>query len=308
LFIASATNERIIMKTFKQLLIASSLCAALPLSAQQEQSAQPNQTQPQPGSEKSQQELKVSDQELKHQVTDANKASKLIGMHVKNKEDQDVGKIKDVVIDFQSGKVAYAVLAAGGTLGLGGKLVALPVQALTLEPGQKALVVDLPKQQISQAQGFNDQNWPDLDAAEKGQTIGLAASEQQKSQGGTGSESEQASRSQSSGTITNLQQLSAGSDPASFRGKRVDLKDAKVQQVLGKDAVTLTSEGAGQAVLVKSQRGIESLKAGQTVTVSGSVRPMPQNPSQLGLDQTALQKIQGQKFYIQAHEIKPSEQ
>ncbi|HKQ38644.1 MAG TPA: PRC-barrel domain-containing protein [Verrucomicrobiae bacterium] len=183
----------------KNTLIITILSAAIPLLAQDQQSQQ-NQQQSQQqsaSSEKSQQDLKVSDQDMKHQVTDANKASKLIGMQVKNKQDEDLGKIKDVVIDFQSGKVAYAVLSSGGPfggkLGIGGKMVAVPIQALTLQPGAKAIVVDLPKQQLSQAQGFSEQNWPDLNAAEKGQTVGLSST----AQGGTGSQSQQSSESKS---------------------------------------------------------------------------------------------------------------
>jgi len=298
------------MKVTGKMLIATTLCTTMPLFAQQQQqSSQQSQAQQQPASEKSSQELKVSDQEMKQQVTDANKASKLIGMHVKNKEDEEVGKVKDLAIDFQSGKVAYAVVSVGSTLGFGGKMVAIPLQALTLKPGDKAVVVDLPKQQISQAKGFNEQSWPDLDAAQKGQTIGLAASQQQsQSQGGAGSQSEQSAGGQTSESITNLQQLSSSSDPSSLQGKHVDIKQAKIKQVLGKDAVTVTSEGADQEVLVKSQRPVESLKADQTVTVSGSVRQMPQDVSQLGIDQSAAQKVQGQKFYIQARQVKPSEQ
>ena len=69
-------------------------------------------------SEQSQQELKVTDQEMKQQVTDANKASKLIGMKVKNRQDEDLGKISELVVDYQSGKIAYAVLSSGGILGM----------------------------------------------------------------------------------------------------------------------------------------------------------------------------------------------
>ena len=137
-----------------------------------------------------------------------------------------------------------------------------------------------------------------------------SSSSSDKSKGGTESQTESTAGSQSSQEITSLQQLStAASDPTSVQGKRVHLKDAKVQQVIGQDAVTLTSDEPGKEILVKSQRPLETtLKPGQTVTVMGSVRPMPQDLSQLGIDQTAAQKIQGQKFYIQARQVKPSEQ
>ena len=133
--------------------------------------------------------------------------------------------------------------------------------------------------------------------------------DEQKSKGGTESQTESTAGGQSSQTITSLQQLStAASDPTSLQGKRVNLKDAKVGQVIGQDALTISSEEPGKEVLVKSMRPLESVKAGQTVTIMGLVRPMPADPSTLGLDQTASQKIQGQKFYIQARQIKASEQ
>ena len=137
-----------------------------------------------------------------------------------------------------------------------------------------------------------------------------SSSSSDKSKGGTESQTESTAGSQSSQEITSLQQLStAASDPTSVQGKRVHLKDAKVQQVIGQDAVTLSSDEPGKEILVKSQRPFETtLKAGQTVTVMGSVRPMPQDPSQLGIDQTAAQKLKDQKFYIQARQVKPSEQ
>ena len=133
--------------------------------------------------------------------------------------------------------------------------------------------------------------------------------QEEKSKGGTGSQTEQSAGSQSSESITDLKELSTATDTSSLQGKRVHLKDAKVQQVFGQDALTLTSEeAAGKEILVKSQRPFENVKAGQTVSVMGSVRQMPQDPSQLGIDQTAAQKIQGQKFYIQAQRVKPSDQ
>src|SRR5262245_45233708 len=55
----------------------------------------------------------------------ANKASGLLGMEVRNRENQKLGEIKDLVME-NPGKVNYAVLAVGGFLGLGEKLIALP--------------------------------------------------------------------------------------------------------------------------------------------------------------------------------------
>jgi sporulation protein YlmC with PRC-barrel domain len=43
-----------------------------------------------------------------------NRAKKLIGMEIKNHKDEKVGKIDDVVIDLDSGRVAYVVLSTEG--------------------------------------------------------------------------------------------------------------------------------------------------------------------------------------------------
>ena len=256
-------------------------------------------------SEQSQQELKVTDQEMKQQVTDANKASKLIGMKVKNRQDEDLGKISELVVDYQSGKIAYAVLSSGGILGLGNKMVAVPFQAFTLKPGEKALVLDLNKQQLSQAAGFTDQNWPDLNAAEKGQTVGLAPSRSREIEaaGGTSSQSEQA-KGRASGSITNLQQVSADSDPSMLDGRRVNISAAKVDEALGQNLISVSSD-SGQKLLVRSRQAVH-IQAGQKVNVTGILRKMPSDVTQLGLDQQGVQKFQGQKLYIEATGVTPA--
>jgi sporulation protein YlmC with PRC-barrel domain len=98
--------------------------------------------------EASKDELKVSPDQLSKNVTDANKASKIIGMQVKNTQNEDLGKVKELVIDTQSGKVAYAVLSAGGGLLGGGKMVAVPFEALSLQPGAKNLVMNIKKDEL----------------------------------------------------------------------------------------------------------------------------------------------------------------
>jgi sporulation protein YlmC with PRC-barrel domain len=126
-----------------------------------------------PQTEVSKEDLKVSRQALHNEVTDANKASKIIGMEVKNREDERVGRVKEIVLDVQSGKVAYAVLSTG-FMG-SGKLIAVPLDALTLQPGAKNFVIDASKDRIDGAPGFADNDWPGLDATHGDQTIGLAA-------------------------------------------------------------------------------------------------------------------------------------
>jgi sporulation protein YlmC with PRC-barrel domain len=174
------------------ILLAAGTLSYAQSAAQREQSSS---NPPARGTEASKGELKVSDQELHNEVTDANKASKIIGMEVKNRENEKVGKVKDIVIDVQSGKVAYAVLSTG-SFG-SGKLIAVPLDALTLQPGEKNFVIDAPKDRIASAAGFADDNWPRIDAAQGDKTIGLSASTKEtdsknaKTDGGTTTQKKQ---------------------------------------------------------------------------------------------------------------------
>ena len=159
-------------------------------SSQSSQGAPGSQSKQLQGTEASQHELKVSSQQLQQQVTDINKASKLIGMQVRNTKNENLGKITDLVIDQKSGKVAYAALSVGGVLGVGDKLVAVPFEAFTPNPGQDGLVLNIDKQRLQQAPGFSQNNWPDLDAASKGKTIGISAASQTESTGASGAQSQ----------------------------------------------------------------------------------------------------------------------
>ena len=76
------------------------------------------------------------------------------------KDGQDLGDIKEFMIDMATGKVAYAVLSFGGLLGMGDKLFAVPWAALTLDTTNKRFTLDVLKEVLSDAPGFNKDSWP----------------------------------------------------------------------------------------------------------------------------------------------------
>ena len=65
-------------------------------------------------------------------------ANTLLGNDVYNKDGQDLGDIKEFMIDMASGKIAYAVLSFGGLLGMGEKLFAVPWAASGAGHGEGA--------------------------------------------------------------------------------------------------------------------------------------------------------------------------
>src|SRR5690349_3632051 len=89
-------------------------------------------------------------------------ADTLDGDKVLSADGDDIGKIKDIMLDVRSGRVAYAVLSSGGFLGMGDTLRALPWNALTLDTDQKVFRVDITADRIKSEPGFNKDNWPSM--------------------------------------------------------------------------------------------------------------------------------------------------
>ena len=89
-------------------------------------------------------------------------AETLIGDSVVNAQEEDLGDIKEIMLDMQTGQVAYAVLAFGGFLGLGEKLFAVPWQALHLDTANKRMVLNVEKERLKSAPGFDKHSWPDM--------------------------------------------------------------------------------------------------------------------------------------------------
>lgn len=104
-----------------------------------------------------------------------NKVSSLIGMTVRNPQGEELGTIKDLVVDFQSGQVSYAVLARRtGLLGTTEKLFAVPLNAFSPTRTERStsttwpsfntsgLVLNADKKSLETAQGFPSDQWPSV--------------------------------------------------------------------------------------------------------------------------------------------------
>lgn len=89
-------------------------------------------------------------------------ADTLIGNDVFNRQDEDLGSIKEIMLDVQGGRISYAVLSYGGMLGIGDKLFAVPWDALTLDTDNNRFTLDVAKERLESAPGFDKDNWPDM--------------------------------------------------------------------------------------------------------------------------------------------------
>jgi sporulation protein YlmC with PRC-barrel domain len=89
-------------------------------------------------------------------------AHTLLGNDVYNQKGEDLGDIKEFMIDMATGRVAYAVLSFGGMLGLGDKLFAVPWAALTLDTTAKRFTLNALKDSLKDAPGFDKDHWPTM--------------------------------------------------------------------------------------------------------------------------------------------------
>jgi sporulation protein YlmC with PRC-barrel domain len=89
-------------------------------------------------------------------------ADTLIGNDVYNDQDEDLGDIKEIMLDMRSGRVGYAVMSFGGFLGMGEKLFAVPWNALTLDTENKRFVLKVDKARLEGAPGFDPDKWPNM--------------------------------------------------------------------------------------------------------------------------------------------------
>jgi len=87
-------------------------------------------------------------------------ANTVIGDDVFNPQGENLGNIKELMLDLDTGHVAYAVLSFGGFLGMGDKLFAIPFEALRLQPDRHQFTLDVPKERLKEAPGFDKDNWP----------------------------------------------------------------------------------------------------------------------------------------------------
>lgn len=89
-------------------------------------------------------------------------ADTLIGNDVYNLQGDDLGDIKEIMLDVPSGNIEYAVLSFGSFLGMGEKLFAVPWGALKLDTENKRFILNVDKERLKNAPGFDKDAWPDL--------------------------------------------------------------------------------------------------------------------------------------------------
>ena len=85
--------------------------------------------------------------------------ARVAGTDVYNVTGDHLGEIYDVMLDKQTGKVAYAIMSFGGFLGLGEKYHPIPWSVLDYDTQRGGYVVPLTKEQLEAQPAYDKSNW-----------------------------------------------------------------------------------------------------------------------------------------------------
>jgi sporulation protein YlmC with PRC-barrel domain len=92
-------------------------------------------------------------------------AGTLIGDKVFTHQNEEIGKIEELMISVEDGRVGYAVMSFGGVLGFGNKFFALPWSTLRVDQDKKCFILNVEKERLKAAPGFDKDHWPDMSDA-----------------------------------------------------------------------------------------------------------------------------------------------
>lgn len=88
-------------------------------------------------------------------------AAKVDGTAVYNTQGDRLGDIHDVMIDKQTGRVAYAIMSFGGFLGIGEKYHPLPWNTLKYDTSLGGYIVGLTKDQLEGGPAYDEADEPE---------------------------------------------------------------------------------------------------------------------------------------------------
>jgi len=86
----------------------------------------------------------------------------VVGVEVRNLQNEDLGKIEAIMLDKIKGEVAYVVLSFGGFLGMGDKLFAMPWSIFSYDEANSCFVIAVDKEKLQNSPGFDKDHWPDM--------------------------------------------------------------------------------------------------------------------------------------------------
>jgi len=93
------------------------------------------------------------------QLKDTAKASDIIGMTVQNYQAEKLGKVDNLAVDVESGRIVQVIISSGGFLGMGKTLTPVPPEALRHDVDHKVLQLDASMEKFNAAPKCDTAKW-----------------------------------------------------------------------------------------------------------------------------------------------------
>lgn len=94
-------------------------------------------------------------------ILDMKAVTNVIGGNVQDAQGDVLGKIENIIVDVETGRVAYAIVSKAGVLGLNKKLFAVPWQAFRPGMQRNAYVLDVDRDILKNAPEIDPDHLPD---------------------------------------------------------------------------------------------------------------------------------------------------
>jgi hypothetical protein len=102
--------------------------------------------------------------------------------------------------------------------------------------------------------------------------------------------------------ITTVQQIARLPNPSSLAGRRVELSNLQVQQIVGPQVFLVSS--AGQHLVVRRATAKPPFQPGQMVDVVGTINQLPAQTQRADLPGKDNQALKGQSIFINATTVR----
>jgi hyperosmotically inducible periplasmic protein len=174
------------------------------------------------------------------------RASKLIGMTVMNRQDETLGDVENLLVDLPSGRLVAVVLSSGGFLGMGDALSAVPPTALRFSADRASLQLDATKESLTSAPHFKANQWPDFAQPEQAGGVYRAYQVEPYFATNTTTAADNTQRNVRDRNDRNLTPLDQGSSPADIRTTasiRKEIGAADKMSVNARNVKIITKDG-----------------------------------------------------------------
>ncbi len=84
----------------------------------------------------------------------------ICGARITGRDGEPIGSITELMIEGGSGRIAYVAVSAGGLLGVGERLFAVPWEAFTVDPKHGQFSLAMTRAELEATTGFDKDAWP----------------------------------------------------------------------------------------------------------------------------------------------------